>query len=299
MLVSEPHDAQPMRSRLAAELRRLREAAGVSGREMAARISLSQPKVRMSQSKVSRIESGTTVPALPAVDAWADAVGASEEIRDRLTAMTEAAFTEVHAWRSLANRGPVQEQVQDRETAARVARSFQPSVVPGLLQTAGYARRLFSLYADLYPALYQPADVPGLVAGRMNRQPILYDDERQFFFLITEAGLRWRPGPPQPALAQLDRIAVVMTLDNVSIGLIPADQEARTPIPEGFDMFDEADGDRTVTIETLHAHLTVTDPTDLAAYNRTWDLLTSMALFDDEADRFLASVRESIRRQEA
>src|SRR2546430_15956476 len=97
LVVEQPQEPRAKRLRLAAELRRLREMAGVSGRELAQR-------VNMSQSKVSRIESGATTPPIPAVAAWADAVGADAPTRARLTAMTEAGVTEGQAWRVVVPR---------------------------------------------------------------------------------------------------------------------------------------------------------------------------------------------------
>jgi transcriptional regulator with XRE-family HTH domain len=258
--------------------------AGVSGRELARRIGISQ-------SKVSRIESGVTTPPVPAVAAWADAVGTSAETRERLIAMTEAVFTEVKAWReALRARGHLQDQVEEREVGARMVRVFQPLLVPGLLQTAEYARRVFALFH----LPYQENDLAKALAGRLNRQLALYEEDRQFAFLITEAALRWRPGPPRLLLAQLDRIGSLMTLENVSIGLIPSDIEARTAIPPGFDIYDGHDGVTVVTIENLHAGLFITNSDHITQYEDTWSLLHQMAVFGEAARTFLKAVRSSI-----
>jgi len=284
MLVGEPQEPRAKQQRLAAELRRLREIAGVSGRELAQRIGISQ-------SKVSRIESGATTPPAPAVAAWAEAVGASAETRARLAAMTEAVFAEVQAWRAaLPVRGHLQDQIKEWEAAARTVRVFQPSVVPGLLQTAEYARRVFGLFH----VSYADDDLAKAVAGRLNRQLALYDEERQFAFLLTEAALRWRPGPPRVLYAQLDRINSLTTLDNVTIGLIPYDVEATTIIPAGFDILDGHDGESVVTIETQHANLVVTDADYVADYEQVWSLLTEMAVFDEKAQALLDWIRDSL-----
>src|SRR5882724_13217308 len=119
--------AHAKRLRLATELRHLRDLAGLSGRELAQQIGISQ-------SKVSRIESGRTVPSLPEVDHWARAAGASDDRREWLVAMTEAVFTEVRPFRAAV--GPAvqtQAETQERERRARLVRTFQPSVIPGLL----------------------------------------------------------------------------------------------------------------------------------------------------------------------
>lgn len=275
------------RQRLAVELRRLRDLAGISGRDLAQRMGISQ-------SKVSRIESGATIPSLPEVVAWAKAVGASAETRERLIAVTEAAFTEVHTWRAaLTTRTHLQDEIQEREARALTSRTFQPSLVPGLLQTAEYARRVFSM--SQLP--YTEAAILEAVAGRVHRQLALYKKDRKFEFLITEAALRWRPGPTEMLLAQLDRVTSLSTLSNVSIGLIPHAAQAVVPTSHGFVIYDgpEGDFDAFVTIETIHANLTVNDPSDVELYRSRWSLLRQMAVFDDEARKFLATLGTDLR----
>src|SRR2546430_6925406 len=169
LVVEQPQEPRAKRLRLAAELRRLREMAGVSGRELAQRINISQ-------SKISRIESGMTTPPVPAVTAWAEAVGADAETRARLTAMTEAVFTEIQAWRMvLPGRGHLQGEIEQREALARRVRVFQPSVIPGLLQTAEYARRVFGLFH----VPYEDDDLAKAAAARLDRQMALYDEDHE------------------------------------------------------------------------------------------------------------------------
>jgi transcriptional regulator with XRE-family HTH domain len=281
------HDRRTDRQRLAAELRRLRQRAGVSGRQLARRIGISQ-------STVSRIESGTATLPLPEVTAWAEAVGASAEDRTRLTALAEAVFATVQPWRSaLAGRAHLQDEIEQLESWSRAISVFQPSVVPGLLQTAEYSRRVFALFQ----VPYSDDDLAKALAGRLNRQVALYEEQRSFSFLITEAALRWCPGPPRLLAAQLDRIASLSTLENVSVGLIRQGGEALVVIPEGFDILsgDRRSADTVVTVETVHANLLVTDPSDVALYQQRWAQLARMAIFEDEARSYLARLRVDLR----
>src|SRR5437660_7222979 len=108
---------------LAAQLRRLRELAGMSGRDLAKLIDVSQ-------SKVSRIESATTLPSLPEVTRWTKAVGAPAEYREWLAALAESVFTEVRGWRTdLPEQGHIQDEVEEREVHAEVVRTYQPSLI--------------------------------------------------------------------------------------------------------------------------------------------------------------------------
>jgi transcriptional regulator with XRE-family HTH domain len=270
---------------LGTQLRRLRELAGVSGRELAQRIGISQ-------STVSRIEAGRSVPSLPVVAAWALEVDASVETRERLALLTEALYSEVNPWRAMLGAGGhVQGDIQEQEEQARHVRVFQPSVVPGLLQTAEYARRVFSLSQVPHAG----DDLAAAVAARLQRQVALYRDDKQFDFLVTEAALRWRPGLPKLLLAQLHQIMSVNTLDNVSIGLIPLEVEARTFMSHGFVIYDVEDEVALVSVDTIHANVVVRTAEDVDLYRQRWSLLSQMAVFGEDADKFLARVAADVR----
>lgn len=272
--------------RLAGELRRLRDLSGLSGRELARRMGTNQ-------SKVSRIESGTTIPSLPEVTAWASAIGASTEAHDSLMALAEAAFTEEQSWRDALRRRPhAQDEVRALESRTRMMRTFQPSLVPGLLQTAEYARRVFSFL----PGTLAERDIPAAVAGRLSRQLALYETDRSFSFLITEGALRWRPGPPELMVAQLDRIASVSTLDNVSVGVIPLGVQAVTMLTHVFVIYEGWDEqDTLVEVDTIHAQLLVKRPDDVALYRQRWERLTQMAVVAEEAREFISGLSASLR----
>ncbi|MQY05864.1 helix-turn-helix domain-containing protein [Actinomadura macrotermitis] len=283
-------DAPASRFRLAAELRGLRELAGLSGRDLARLIDISQ-------SQVSRIESGKSLPTLPQVREWAKAVGASPEARAWLLVTAETVRTESSPWpAALAGRPHLQDEIKEQEARTRESRCFQPSLVPGLLQTAEYARRVFEICREI---VYNGEGLAAAVAGRLDRQLALYDPERRFQFLITESALRWRPGSVPAQLAQLDRIASLSTLENVSIGLIPLRVPALTYFSHGFVIFaedEEREQDAFVTLETIHANTVVHDPEDIRLYEDRWSLLRQMAVFDEEARTFLAEIADEIRR---
>jgi transcriptional regulator with XRE-family HTH domain len=272
------------RERLASELRRLRDLAGVSGRDLAQRIGISQ-------SKVSRIESGAVVPSLPEVTAWGKELGVSVETQGRLTAMIEAAYNEVHPWGSALRTGNLQENIQDQESTATRISVFQPSVVPGLLQIAEYARRVIAMFHQQY----SDKDPAAEIASRLHRQMALYDTERHFDFLITEAALRWQPGPAKLLLAQLHHIESISSLANVSIGLIPLNAEATTLTTHGFVLYEGEGQDAWVTVETIHADMTVAAPEHMGIYRSRWSLLRQMALFDDDAQEFLRRIVADLR----
>ncbi|MBH0781267.1 helix-turn-helix domain-containing protein [Nocardia bovistercoris] len=280
----DPTVAYPRRCELAAELRGLRDLAGVSGRVLAQRIGVSQ-------SKVSRIENGSTVPSLPEVEAWSRELGLPDDIQRRLTSMTKAAHTEAHPWRTeLAGKGHLQNDVLHQECQAHKVRVFQTSVVPGLLQTPDYARHVFRLLR----VPMSEADHAAAVAARMDRQIEMYEDNRTYEFLITEAALRWRPDTGKMLAVQLDRIAHLSTLGNVTVGVIPLRARATTVLTHGFALYTRDDLHE-ATVETVHARVEVRGREEVEAYDNRWALLTQMALFDSEAGDFLGELAAEYR----
>ena len=94
-------------------------------------------------------------------------------------------------------------------------RNFQPGIIPGLLQTAEYARRIIEMPTSA------PKQSGAAVAARLDRQETLHDRKRHFEFLMTEAALRYRPGPPEVLAAQLDHLAALATLETITFGSSP------------------------------------------------------------------------------
>jgi transcriptional regulator with XRE-family HTH domain len=282
--MTEHAHPRAQRQRLGAELRRLRTLAGLSGREVGRRTGISHPNV-------SRIENGQVVPSLPQVKAWAGVVGLPPAELARLTGMTEAALTEVTTYRSRLQAGlpAMQHDVRELESTTRVLRNFSLTTVPGLLQTASYARHVLSLTPDV------PADeVPEAVAARMERQSGLADPSRQFEFIVTDAALQWVPEGAAPGMLpeQLNRIAALAGLTNVSVAVVRAGVPTQVVPWCGFVLYDERDPgyEPFVIVETPHAAIYVSDPDDVDIYRRQLAALCRTALSGDGAVAFIRAM---------
>lgn len=278
------------RSRLGAELRRLRKLAGISGRAAAGHVGIGQ-------ASVSRIEAGQQVPSMPEVRAWAEAVEATPEQRQHLEELTEAALNEVEQWRARQQAGlpTMQADTQYLEATARTMIGFQPTIVPGLLQTAEYARRVFEV-VDVVGGL----DYPGAVQARLERQRILYEQDRRFEFLISEEALRRRIVSADILTAQLHHIASMATLPTITIGIIPTEAPVRALPWCGFNLHDDVDDNQPpyVMIEMAHAGITVSDPDDVAIYRQQIQLLRETALRHETATRLLSHLTNRLQHAE-
>ncbi|MGH3834476.1 MAG: helix-turn-helix domain-containing protein [Pseudonocardiaceae bacterium] len=279
------------RRRLGEALRASRVNAGLSGEALAERLGISQ-------SRVSRIELGQQAAPPELVSRWAEVTWAPEDRGAELVRLAEAAGTEAVALRAARPRGLAQLQRDslEFEATAKTILEFDPVIVPGLLQVPEYARRIFTAGKPLYDT----AEIAAAVAGRMDRQLVLYDGTNRFAFVITEAALRWWVGPPHVMLAQLDRVTALAGLETVQVGVIPLDTEVGTWHEHGFAVFeDRPDDDPAVTIETQTSQVTTTDPAEVAFYRDAFVRLQEAALYGPEADALLRRIREGLLRAQS
>jgi transcriptional regulator with XRE-family HTH domain len=242
-----------------------------------------------SQSKVSRIETGAATPSEADVRAWGRTVEASEETIAELLARLGAVKSEYGAWRRQFREGTRSKQLDYIELEATTARLrvFEPILVPGLLQTAEYARYRL---ADVHALYGTPDDIGEGVRTRMQRQQVLYDQDKQFEFLLLENALRLRVCPVDVQRGQLGHLLALSTLNNLRLGVIPTDRQVATAPMHGFWIFD----DELVLVETIAAELMLREPEEIALYGKVFDTLREAAAFDDDMRLILAGLLKEL-----
>jgi hypothetical protein len=219
----------------------------------------------LTQSKVSRVETGRSLPNLGEVRKWAAATNASNEELRELASLVEQVATTTVSWRILHQLGLAEKQreIAELERQALHIQTFQPTMIPGLLQTADYARRVTEL-------AYQPGNVAEAVAARVERQTILYDTSKRFDFLLTEGALSWQPGPDMDA--QRDRLQSVATMPNVTLSVTTASYPYLHPF-----VIWQLEDETLVTVETYSAELQVRETEDVERYSEVWRRLSDRA----------------------
>lgn len=276
---------QQARIDLGSQLRQLREAAHLSGKELAERL-------RWQPSKVSRLENARQTATEDDVVVWAQAVNASPDTTDRLIQQSLALLERHDDWKQRHRSGlaALQEDVRDLEARTKLFRVFEPGIIVGLLQTSEYARHVFRKVKRLYSAADQ---IDAAVRVRMQRQEILYDRTRTFRFVVTEAALRTTLAPPDVMRGQLDRLLAVSTLPNVEFGVIPFDAELPSSPINGFWIYNES----MVAVATMTKDLVLRDPEDIAFYVRAFDDYVKTAKFDEAGREVIISVLHDYRKQ--
>jgi transcriptional regulator with XRE-family HTH domain len=267
--------AQAAQQRLAGQLRDLRLAAGLSGRAFADAAGC-QP------SKVSQIEKAVRPASLADVKLWCRICGASAQRTEELLAEQAAAARLWIAFRDLGrNTGlnATQKMLSgDMWERVQLFRSYQTKLIHGLFQTTAYMTGILTeVRRERHVAV---DDVAEAVAERIGRQGFLLHRERQFGFVFEEPVLWFRPFSIAVQRAQLTHLLDMMTLPAVTVGIIPMSASRRGNRPrESFEITDTS----LVTIEMLSGFLSLTSPSEVAAYVQAWEELDSIAVHHAEA----------------
>ncbi|WP_433144951.1 helix-turn-helix domain-containing protein [Actinomadura nitritigenes] len=267
---SPSSSVQAARQSLANRLKEIRQAAELTGTDLAA-------AVGWHKSKVSRIEKAVQPVTRADIRAWCQACGAEDQVDD-LVASLRAAESGYVEWRRLELAGlrKLQQSYVPLYERTRWMRVYQPHVIPGLFQTTEYARALLEAIASFRNL---PNDVEAAVQARLGRRRVLTTGGHTFVFLIEQCVLDYQIGGPAVMARQLRHLLEDMALPSVSVGVIPA----RAPRPmwavEGFTVYDTT----RVDVELLTASVTVTAPSELNTYFKAFDELAALAVYGSAA----------------
>lgn len=262
---------QRARQELADRLRDIRLDAELTGKALSA-------AAGWHEAKTSRIESAKQTPSDSDIRVWCQVCLLPDQAVD-LIAASRAADSMYQEWRRLHRTGMrrLQEARRTLYERTRVFKVYCSTVVPGFLQTRGYATALMSAITAFQGT---PDDVEEAVRARMNRNRILNSESRRFAILVEESVLRYRVGGSEVMLAQLGQLLSATALPQVKFGVIPFTAQARPMWTlEAFNAFDDA----RVHVELLSAQVTVTAPGDVVVYLRAFDRLAGLAVYGAEA----------------
>jgi transcriptional regulator with XRE-family HTH domain len=266
------------RRRLGAELRRYREAAGLT-------IDLVADRMECSTSKVSRLETGQT--------------GASpRDVRDML-ALYQVPPDEIEDLVGLARQARQKGWWQPFgsvltgayvgfEAAASRIRSYEAQCVPGLVQTEAYARALLvAVRREL-----TEAEREDRIRVRMARQALLTQDDPMDFWVVLDEAVLARPiGGPGVMRAQLDHLRMVAGLPNVTVQILPFSAGAHSGMEGSFSILhypEEADPD-VVYVAMATGGVFQEKPDELSRFSTVFDHLRANALPPAESLQFMSA----------
>ncbi|WP_199548933.1 helix-turn-helix transcriptional regulator [Streptomyces sp. N35] len=283
MPVSPSSSAQAARERVAQRLHELRADAGLTGTELALRCGWSHPKT-------SRIENARTPPTPDDIRAWCRACEAEDQAAD-LIAQSRDAESQYVEWRRKVRAGlkHLQTSYLQLHQSTQLFRVYSATLIPGLLQTEGYAAAVLGIsaqFADL------PVDDSAEAArARVDRSRIIHEPGHKFVLLVEEAALNYRIGDADAMAAQLGYLLTAGALPQVSLGIIPTATSERAQWPrETFHIYD----DTLVSVELVSARVRITQPSELAQYLKAFEQLRSMAEYGAGARALVLKAIEAL-----
>ena len=168
--------------------------------------------------------------------------------------------------------------------------SFSATGIPGWLQTADYARAMLGSIRRARGE--SEADVEAAVTSRRRREELLRDGGRQVHSVISQAGLRYVVGgDPSVLTAALTHVREALDWPTARLGVMPSFNYGPNLHPLGT--FYILDGNR-VMLETDIDSTTVTEPEDVAMYERYFDAVAALAVYGDEAKAMVDGVISSL-----
>jgi transcriptional regulator with XRE-family HTH domain len=270
------------RRRLAAELRHYRDLAGLTIEEVAERL-------EWSSAKISRIENAR-VGVLPRdVKFLLGVYGLTDQDETWQLLLTLARESRTRGWwHQHGDAVPDWFEVYvGLEAEATTISAYDAEFIPGLLQTAEYARAVHR--ADLLTASDEEAE--GRVQVRMARQARLTaTDSPQAWFVLNEAVIRRRVGGRATMHHQLTRLLETAQLPSVTLQVVPFDVGAHPAMDGAFSIlgFREETDPNIVYIEYQTGALYLEKPDEVRRYRLIFDHLRAAALPVDASRALIA-----------
>ena len=258
------------RRRLAAELRRLREAAQLTCDEVAARLDCSA-------SKISRIETGRVLVSPRDVRDLLSIYGVPEDERDSLIQLARET-RQKGWWHTWGDVQPHFATYLGMESEASEIRQYTVVRVPPLLQTEDYARAVVTggrIGTGKYPG---PAD--RIVEMLLERQRLARASLPHAQAVLDEAALRRQVGGREVMRGQIEHLIELSSLQTMVLQFIPFTSGAHVALDLPFSVLgfaDPADSD-VVAVGYATGVLWLEDPAEVHSYNAFFHHLQAIAL---------------------
>ncbi len=248
-------------------LRELRKDADLTARALA--IATGQHYTR-----VSKIEHGVQAPSDKDIRAWCRTCGADDQVPDLVATLraAESAYLEFRRQSRAGMKRVLGAHTHTLYEHTKLFRIYEHNVIPGLFQTAEYCSAMLSFWTRFLDA---PNDLEEAVATRLERQRVIYRGGKRFITVLEEHALRTWFGTAETQFGQLDRLLALMSLPNISLGIVPLMTERVAVGSTGFWIFD----DTLVALETPTASIEVNRPQELELYARMFEALKAPAVY--------------------
>lgn len=254
--------------RLTTELCKWRAASGLTCEEAGARIGMSASTISRLERAIGGIGRDDLISLLAVYEV-------PRVTRDALIKLYEDAQTPGMLERSDLH-SDLAKWIDFEQDATRI-RNYEPLLVPGLLQTADYARAVISAFDPRLTG----AQVDQRVRARMARQQLLARPQApNLDVVLHQAALRHEVGGREVMRRQLDHLVAMATHAVVTIRVVPLDAGAHSGMEGAFVITDYLGLSSVVHLENRVASLYLEEPEDVDSYNVAFRGLLSVARED-------------------
>jgi transcriptional regulator with XRE-family HTH domain len=272
---------------LAAELRQLREASGLTGEEVASRL-------EWSASKVSRIETSRTPVRAGDLRMLLDLYEVSGSVRDRLAELGRTASQ--RGWWDAYDEtlSYSYSTFIALENDAESQRFYGQMIVPGLLQTQRYAEAV--VRATLLAA--PPGEISRRVEARLKRQRLLIESGAlELNVVLDEAALRRPVGGPDVMAEQIAHLIEMAGRPHVTMRVLPFAKGAHVALTGSFTLlrFPGPAASFAVYLEHMTDELFIENEGEAYRYSLAFDRLTELAVGPEESVALAAQIARELR----
>lgn len=256
------------------ELKRKREASGLTQTELATRVFVSGAYIGQFEQAIRR----------PQLD-----------VAQRIDEILQTGGFFERLWRKLIKDkrfAEYFEEVVELERLATKICDFEPSVVPGLLQTAAYARAVMRAGMPLAADEY----VEEKVRARLGRATLLEDAARPVYWAVLhETALRIPVGGAATMTEQLDHVARLIREHKILVQVLPFSAGAYPSMGKPLRLMEFEDAPPTAYTEGVFSGNLLDDPAVARRAREDYDLIRAAALSPEASHTMIESAAEDFR----
>ncbi|MEU7983265.1 helix-turn-helix transcriptional regulator [Streptosporangium canum] len=268
--------------RLAAELRRLREEAGLSQTEVT-------EKTDVNLATLHRIETAKAKPQLRTLNALLDAYGVTGDRRADLVALQKEAKQRgwLHGF-EVDLPSPYSAYI-GLEAEAREVINYESLFIPGLLQTEDYAR---AVMRGVRPTITDD-EIETRIAARIQRQALLEGESPlRLWTILDQAALSRTVGNDAIMRDQLVHLVRHAQRPHITVQVVPFSAGAHPGMPGSFLVLKfDGDGPDAIHIDSMAGGLFLEKEADIQRYNQICEHLRAIALSPADSITLITSLR--------
>ncbi|MCX5212582.1 helix-turn-helix domain-containing protein [Kitasatospora sp. NBC_00240] len=271
------------RRQLGSQLRRLREALDLTLEDV-------EKRTGLTAAKLSRVELAKSAAKPADVELLARVYGCTDQLCAALVAIAKDGGKRGWWLNYLEDMAPWLADQISLESSAKTFRTYEVQLVPGLFQTADYARAIITRLG----LGIAPSDIEARVRVRRERQSVLTQPQPlEVSAVIHEAALASRVGGDRTMRGQLEKLLELASLPNVTIQVMPSATGAHQGMTGPFTIlgFRESDLD-VVLVEGMLTSEWLEEPDRVSVYDRAFREITADAWPLERSIEFIAAQKD-------